>query len=82
MTKKKKTPKVEKSTSSKGPTELTDDELAKVDGGTGIGVAAPVNAQAAGFGNLGAHSSGSGGGEGKVAFHDLSFTKPIDKSSA
>jgi type VI secretion system secreted protein Hcp len=28
-----------------------------------------------------AHGSGGGGGAGKVSVHDLSFTKPIDKTS-
>jgi type VI secretion system secreted protein Hcp len=34
-----------------------------------------------GVSNAGSMASGSGGGEGKASFHDLSFTHNIDKSS-
>jgi type VI secretion system secreted protein Hcp len=34
-----------------------------------------------GVSNAGSMSSGSGGGEGKASFHDLSFTHHVDKAS-
>src|SRR6267142_1328181 len=34
-----------------------------------------------GVNNAGSMGSGSGGGEGKASFHDISFTHKVDKSS-
>src|SRR5256885_10128223 len=34
-----------------------------------------------GVSNVGSMSSGSGGGEGKASFHDITFTHVMDKSS-
>ena len=83
MTKKKKPSKVEKSTIEKGPTELSDDDLAKVDGGTAIGVAAPGDpgappgqAPMASLIGLDSDMAATGGaGSGKSSFDEFTITK-------
>src|SRR5438045_3267565 len=83
MTKKKKASKLDKPTNDKGPTELSDDDLAKVDGGTSIGVAAPGDPGAppgqaqtgvSGLDGANSMSNGGGGGEGKASFDTFKIT--------